>query len=144
MKRSFYIISLAFIVSMVNGQWSTVNGQQTYTLEQILDSARNNNITLLNAQRSVDAAEQQRKEAFTKYFPTVTGSGFWFNSNKGMAKMDIDMSQFISPEMATGLVQSGVLPVEALASLGQPTGIEMMKKGVMGSVMAMQPVFAGG
>ena len=144
MKKINNIIVVASLLTMVNGQWLTVNGQSTYSLEQILDSARHNNITLRNAQRSVDAAEQQRKEAFTKYFPTISGSGFWFNANKGMAKMDIDMSQFISPEIATGLVQSGVLPVEALASLGQPISMELMKKGVMGSVMAMQPVFAGG
>jgi outer membrane protein TolC len=113
-------------------------------LEQILDSARHNNITLRNAQRSVDAAEQQRKEAFTKYFPTVSGSGFWFNANKGMAQMDINMSDYITPELAQSIAQSGILPVEALASLGQPISIGLMKKGVMGSVVAMQPVFAGG
>ena len=68
---------------------------QTYTLEQLKDSARHNNIALRNAQRSVASAAQQRKEAFTKYFPTVSGTGFWFNSNKGMARMDVNPSQII-------------------------------------------------
>ena len=140
MKRYIYIIGVA--LAFANCQ--SLFAQQTYTLEQILDSARHNNITLRNAQRSVNAAEQQRKEAFTKYFPIVRGTGFWFNANKGMAKMDIDMSQIITPEIAASIVQSGILPEEALASLGQPISMELMKNGVMGSVMAMQPVFAGG
>ena len=129
---------------MFNGQCSMVNAQEIYSLDQILDSARHNNITLRNAQRSVDAATQQRKEAFTKYFPTVSASGFGFTANKGMAKMDVNLSDYITPEMAAGIAQSGILPAEALASLGQPMSMEMMKKGVMGNVMAMQPVFAGG
>lgn len=127
-------------MSIVNCQWSIA--QESYSLEQILDSARHNNITLRNAQRSVDAAEQQRKEAFTKYFPNVSGTGFWFQANKGMAKTDINMSDYITPELGMALAQS--LPPEVVAALGQPMSIEMLKKGVMGSVVAMQPVFAGG
>ena len=140
MKRYIYIIGVA--LSIVNCQLSIA--QKSFTLEQLKDSALNNNISLRNAKRSVDAAEEQRKEAFTKYFPTISGTGFWFNANKGMAKMDVNMSDYITPEMAQGIAQSGILPVEALASLGQPISMEMMKKGVMGSVVAMQPVFAGG
>ena len=140
MKRYIYILSVA--LSILSGQ-STI-AQVTYSLEQILDSARHNNITLRNAQRSVNAAEQQRKEAFTKYFPTISGTGFWFKANKGMAQMDINMSDYITPEIAAAIAQSGILPIEALASLGQPISIGLMKKGVMGSVVAMQPIFAGG
>ncbi len=136
MKRIIIVLSILC--------YGVVQAQQTYSLEQILDSARHNNITLRNAKRSVDAAEQQRKEAFTKYFPTISGTGFWFKANKGMAKMDINMSDYITPEIAASIAQSGIIPIEALASLGQPMSIEMMKKGVMGSVVAMQPVFAGG
>ena len=140
MKRYIYIIGAALICSMFNSQ--CLMAQEKYSLEQILDSARQNNITLRNAQRNVDAATQQRKEAFTKYFPTVSGTGFWFQANKGMAKMDINMSEYISPELGMALAQS--MPPEALAALGQPMSIEMMKKGVIGSVTAIQPVFAGG
>jgi outer membrane protein TolC len=72
----------------------------------------------------------------------VSGTGFWFQANKGMAKMDINMSDYISPELGMALAQS--MPPEVVAALGQPMSMEMMKKGVMGSVVAMQPVFAGG
>ena len=138
MKRNIFIIGFSITFSMI------ANAQSTYTLEQILDSARHHNIAIRNAEYGVEAAQEQRKEAFTKYFPQVSGSGFWFNANKGMAKMDINLSDYITPEMAQSIVQSGALPVEALASLNEPMSMTMMKKGVMGSVMAMQPVFAGG
>ena len=115
---------------------------QTYTLQQLKDSALQNNIAIRHAKHAVDAAQQQRKEAFTKYFPNVSGTGFWFNANKGMAKMDMNPSEFISPEMGATLAQ--MLPAEALAALGSPVSLTMMKNGTIAGVSAVQPVFAGG
>jgi outer membrane protein TolC len=112
------------------------------SLQQIKDSALHNNIAVRSARMGVEAARQQRKEAFTKYFPNVSGTGLWFNANKGMAKMDIDPSGMISPELGASLAQ--MLPVEALAALANPVSISMMKNGTIGSLMAVQPVFAGG
>jgi len=115
---------------------------QTYTLEQLKDSARHNNIALRNAQRSVASAAQQRKEAFTKYFPTVSGTGFWFNSNKGMAHMDVNPSQIIPAEVGAAMAQQ--FPAEALAALQSPISMSMLKNGTVAGVNAVQPVFAGG
>ena len=115
---------------------------QTYTLEQMLDSARQNNIAIHSAQYDIEAARQQRKEAFTKFFPNISATGLWFNANKGMAEMNLTPSEMISPEIGAMLAQS--FPVEALAALANPVSISMMKNGTIGSVMAMQPVFAGG
>lgn len=115
---------------------------QTYTLEQLKDSALNNNIAIRSAKYNLDAAQQQRKEAFTKYFPNVSGTGLWFNADKGMAKMDIDPSGMLSPELGATLAQ--MFPPEALAALTNPISVSMMKNGTIGSLMAVQPVFAGG
>ena len=115
---------------------------QTYSLQQLKDSALHNNIAMRSARLDIDAAQQQRKEAFTNYFPNISGTGLWFNANKGMAKMDMNLSEQISPELGAVLTQS--LPPEALAALGSPIGISMMKKGTIGSLMAVQPLFAGG
>ena len=112
------------------------------TLQQLKDSALHNNIAIRNARHSIDAAQQQRKEAFTKYFPSVSGTGLWFNADKGMAKMDMNPADFISPEMGASLAQ--MLPAEALAALGSPVSISMMKNGTIAGVSAVQPVFAGG
>ena len=135
MKR--FCILLSFIICHLSFIFA-----QTYTLEQLKDSALHNNIAIRSAHMGIEAARQQRKEAFTKYFPNVSGTGLWFNANKGMAQTTMNLSESISPELGMALAQS--LPPEALAALGNPISISMMKNGTIGSLMAMQPVFAGG
>ena len=115
---------------------------QTYTLQQLKDSAMRNNIAVRTARLDIDAAQQQRREAFTNYFPNVSGTGLWFNANKGMAKTELNLSEQITPELGMALAQA--LPTEALAALGNPVSISMMKNGTIGSLMAVQPLFAGG
>ena len=117
-------------------------GESLYTLQQLKDSAFHNNITIRSARHNIEAAKEQRKEAFTKYFPNVSGTGLWFNANRGMAKMDIDPSGMISPELGASLSQ--IFPAEALATLGSPISMSMMKNGTIASITAVQPIFAGG
>ena len=133
MKQLLSIIALSCTITA---------SAQTYTLQQLKDSALQNNIAIRNAKHAIDAAQQQRKEAFTKYFPTVSGTGLWFNANKGMAQTELNLSEQISPELGMALAQS--LPVEALAALGNPMSISMMKNGTIAGVTAVQPIFAGG
>lgn len=115
---------------------------QTYTLQQLKDSARHNNIALRTARLDIEAASQQRKEAFTKYFPNVSATGLTFNANKGMAQMDINPSEMIPASLTPTLAT--MLPAEALAALQSPVGISMMKNGTIAGITAVQPVFAGG
>ncbi len=119
-----------------------VAAQQAYTLEQIKDSALHNNIAIRHARHSIDAAKEQRKEAFTKYFPNVSGTGLWFNANQGMAQASINPSEMVPASLASTLAT--MLPAEALVALANPISISMMKNGTIGSLMAVQPVFAGG
>ena len=112
------------------------------TLDQLKDSALHNNIAIRSAQHGIEAAQQQRKETFTKFFPNISGTGLWFNANKGMTQTTINPSESISPELGASLAK--MLPVEALAALSSPISISMMKNGTIGSLMAVQPVFAGG
>lgn len=101
-----------------------------------------NNIAIRNAKHSTHAAQQQRREAFTKYFPNVSGTGLWFNANKGMAQTELTPSEQISPELGMTIAQ--LLPAEALAVLSSPISISMMKNGTIAGVTAVQPIFAGG
>ena len=118
------------------------SGVRLYTLEQILDSARQNNIAIRTARHDIEAASQQRREAFTKYFPNVSATGLWFNANKGTAEKTLNPSEMISPKMGAGLAQ--MLPAEALAAMANPVSISLMKHGTFAGITAMQPVFAGG
>ncbi len=113
-----------------------------FSLPQLLDSARQNNITLRNAQRSVDEAKEQRKEAFTNFFPNISATGFWFNANKGMAETTINPSEVIPADVASSLASS--LPPALLGALGNPISVSMMKNGKMAGINAVQPIFAGG
>ena len=119
-----------------------VSAQTTYSLQQLKDSALSHNLSMRKARYDIDAAREQRKEAFTKYFPNVTGTGVWFNANKGMAKMDVNPSEMIPPSLGGTL--SMMLPQEALMELASPVSISMMKNGTIAGITAVQPVFAGG
>ena len=59
-----------------------------------------------------------------------------------MAQTTINPSDVIPSSFASSLATS--LPAEALAALASPINISMMKNGTIGSLMAVQPVFAGG
>lgn len=94
---------------------------QTLTLDDCKRMAKENNYLLKNKALEVDAADQTRKEAFTKYFPTIDAKGMYMNLNKGLV-------QFETLNPATG----------------KPMEISMLKNGKAGALSAMQPVFAGG
>lgn len=130
------------ILSLIALSCTIAASAQTYTLEQLKDSVLQNNIAIRNARHSIDAARQQRKEAFTKFFPNISGTGMWFNANKGMAQTELNLSEQITPELGMALAQT--LPAEALAALGNPVSVSMMKNGTIAGINAVQPVFAGG
>lgn len=139
MKKLVIIVAVFMCLGFVT------KAQNVYTLDQVCDSARRTNIAIRTAQHNIEAAKLQRKEAFTKYFPNVSATGLTFRANKGMAEMSIDPSSMIPPELGMALAQT--LPPEmfaSLTSLFSPIEFSMMKKGTIASVMAVQPVFAGG
>lgn len=92
------------------------NAQQLLTLEDCSRLALDNNARMKNARLDLEGSKESRKEAFTKYFPSVSATGGAFASDNGIAEMVL-------------------MP-----------GLEMTvgKNGVMGGVTAIQPVFAGG
>ena len=101
-------------------------GQEIYTLEKCKELALQNNAKARNSQLLLNAAKQTQKEAFTKYFPSVSSTAVGFRANDPMMSMD--------------------LPIGAL--MGDPTAppmsFGMLEKGAIGAIMAMQPIFAGG
>jgi outer membrane protein TolC len=92
-----------------------VQAQEVFSLEKCREMALENNAKIRNAQLSVEAAEQAKKEAFTKYFPDISATGAGLVAEKPMLTMQ-------SEHGATG----------------------MMKNELIGAVMAMQPLYAGG
>lgn len=115
---------------------------QTYSLQQLKDSALKNNIAIRDAQNAIDAAQQQRKEAFTKYFPNISANGGWFNANKNIISRTIYPSDYVPTSVAAALAQ--MLPPQALVDLTNPIPVNLIKDGALAGVKAIQPVFAGG
>ncbi|MDR1880690.1 MAG: TolC family protein [Tannerellaceae bacterium] len=100
--------------------------QEILTLEQCRELALKNNAQAKNAALSVEAAKEQKKEAFTKYFPSVSATGAGFRTHTPMVSMEMALGAMMGqPEMP-------------------PTPLSMLEKGMIGAVMATQPVFVGG
>lgn len=107
--KKIYVTLLACVFCMSG------SAQQNFTLEQCRQMALQHNMALRTAKTNIDMAEEQKKEAFTKYFPTVSATGLGFNANRDLININLS-------GMSLGLVKNGVL----------------------GTVSAVQPVFAGG
>ena len=103
--------ALAQSVSMAETQQQS----KVYSLDECIAEAVKNNLTLRNADNEIAMSSEQRKEAFTKYFPTVSATGGGFISNQGLMQMEL----------------GGM-------------GVSLAKNGLVGGVTAMLPVFAGG
>lgn len=121
---------------------NTAAAQTAYTIHQLLDSAMHTNSAMRQAQRDVESARLQRKEAFTNFFPSISGTAMTFTANRDMAVMDIDTKEFITPEIGATLAE--MLPAEALAALSSPMTMSMLKNGTLAGVNATLPIFAGG
>ena len=103
-----YIIGLALALSVQAFS-------QTLSLEKCQQMAQSHNIALRTSRNNITMAEEQKKEAFTNYFPTVSASGVAFASNKNQISYNLGGMQ-----------------------------LDMIKNGTFASVDAIQPIFAGG
>ena len=95
---------------------TAVYAQRSYTLDECLEQALAHNLRLKTAERNLQMAQEDRKNAFTKYFPSVSATGGGVLANKGLLEMEL---------------QPGAL-------------MSLADDGLMGGVTATLPLFAGG
>ena len=110
----------------------SVAAQQTYTLDQLKQLAVENNYNLRSARNAIQQSKEQKSEAFTKYFPTVSAVGAGITMNKYLLETDLSLPDGLASQLPPAV------------SAAWPTNIAFMKNGVFGSVSAIQPVFMGG
>ena len=110
-----YIIKGLVILTICSAV-TRMSAQQSYGIGDCRRLALENNIRMRNVDNSLKAAQQAEREAFTKYFPSVSATGMGFAANKGLLQMD----------------------------MGEGMEMSLMKNGIMGGVTISQPVFAGG
>ena len=109
---------------------------RTLSLEECLQNAATRNRTLQNAALEIQKAGEQKKEAFTKYFPEISANVMAFHAFDKMVKAD-----GYYPQELAALEQ---INPQLAALAGQPFSVREMDQAyaVMGTVT--QPLFAGG
>lgn len=73
----YFILAICFSATsiVVYGQQTTATLSSTPTLEELLDYALENRITIRRAHLGVEIGEKEIKSALSGYFPQVTASG---------------------------------------------------------------------
>lgn len=98
-----------------------------------------NNKRLKESQLKLEASEKVKKDAFTKYFPTVSASGFAFKSSKDFLDikteaMDLPVYDGNTANLAAA-TQFAYVP---------PISIQTLDYANTAMVTAVQPLYAGG
>lgn len=93
-----------------------LSAQTQYTLDECVAHALENNVRMKNAANDLAGAREGKKSAFTKYFPSISASGFGFLADKDIIKMNVMQGMSMS----------------------------LVKNGLAGGVTASLPLFAGG
>ena len=109
MKRTLYIFLAALAFQ------SSMKAQQLYTLEECRQMALEQNAKMKVAANKTQMAKQEKREAVTNFFPSITLTG-------GAMKAD------------DGLIQ---MP------MGEQT-MKLLDEGTFGGAMVTMPIFAGG
>ena len=130
------LLILAFL-SLTASSWAItppLEGQGGgLSLQDCLDLARQHNRTLQNAALDIQMAGEQRKEAFTKYFPDIQANVMAFRAFDEIIKGD-------------GTIPYEVAAIsEQLAPMaGQPYSYNELNRGYSAAITLMQPLYAGG
>lgn len=110
------------------------------TVEQCRELAMQNNASVLNAGLDVSAAVARKREAFAEYFPKVSVNALAFYAFDPL--LEIGVTDILGHSDFTHNLQNFVESVAP--GLGFSPYYSTLRKGVSASVMAVQPVFAGG
>ena len=111
-----------FLFLLFNTVLFSLHAQDLQALQQ---AAIQNNRKLQSSRIAVQMAQEDRKQAFTNYFPSIQAAGGVFQGFHRLVQVDVGESLF---------AQFGLPPIT----------ISAIKKGALVNAMAVQPVFAGG
>lgn len=115
MKRIFLFLLFNMVLFSMHAQ----------DLQALQQAAIQNNRKLQSSRIAVQMAQEDRKQAFTNYFPSIQAAGGVFQGFHHLVQVDVGESLF---------AQFGMPPIT----------ISAIKKGALVNAMAVQPVFAGG
>lgn len=122
-----------FLTALVLFNLVPLVGQTTLTLDEATQLALQNNRTLRNAALDIQMAGEQKREAFTQYFPKISASVLAFYTFDELVKGDGVIPQEVA------LLGSQFMPL-----VGQPFSYNELDRGYSASLSIMQPLYAGG
>lgn len=135
MKRIIVLVGLLV--------WSGyASSQQTLTLEECRNLAIQNNKELQISGQKVKVADEERKAAFTKYFPQLSAMGGYMWNQKDINLLDMDA---LSAKLGSALGPIAQLPVfgQLMGGIDEMQHLDVQNIWV-GGVSLVQPVFMGG
>ena len=138
MKNKFM---LSLILAIVSAQG--INAQKVYTLQDCRTMALQNNAKLKAARLNIESAKEQEREAKAKYLPFVSANGTYFHANDYLIKQNVSLSETDQQNIAAFMQKAG-LDASALSSLPTSYTLQAIKHGTVVSLMAMEPIYAGG
>lgn len=109
------------------------------SLDSCKTLALQNNATVKNAALDVAAAQEVKKQAFTKYFPNVSMIAGGYYAAKPLFEYGIN-----DLENATARQWLHNLYYEYGAAIGLPDRISLFENGLMAGALVVQPVYMGG
>ena len=137
--RTIYPKAITTVVILTLSLFSIKSEAQTLSLDSCKVIALQNNVQIKNGNLEIDASKQVKKGAFTKYFPSISATGMKFKFKDPLIKFD--MPSFNLP------VYNGnpaTLPLATEFAYFPGLSLSMLDKMTTGSIMATQPIFAGG
>ncbi len=118
---------------------------QPITLDSCIRAALTNNQKIKDSEYAVEAAEQQKKEAFTKHFPTVSANVLAMKSANPLMEMDMSQEGLLSssPTYNNLMTQAGqVQQLQQAAQAGNMEAIQQLQQlqqaGVIDQLTGMQ------
>lgn len=135
MKR--IIVWVALLVSS-----GYVSSQRTWTLEECRNLAIRNNKELQISGEKVKAANNEKKAAFTKYFPQLSATGGYMWNQKDLNLLDMGA---LSSSLGSALGPIAQLPIvgQLMEGVNEAQHLDIQNIWV-GGVSLVQPVFMGG
>ena len=115
-------------------------GGRSLTLADCREMAMQNNAALNNASLDVRAAWLREQEVLSEYFPRVSATAFGYWAMNPL--LEIGVTDILGNNDLAWNIQS---EIESYGSLyGINTKYKSFKQGYSASLMALQPVYAGG
>ena len=135
MKRT--ILLLTFVVTV-----SCMHAQRMLTLEECRNLAIQNNKELQISGEKIKMADNEKKAAFTKYFPQLSANGAYMWNQKDINLLDMGA---LSSSLSSSLGGSAQLPMiqHLMSGVNDMQHLDVQNIWV-GNVSLVQPVFMGG